>query len=67
VKKPSLFSHNKAKLDALLGVEKSIAVELRTYVNHLQTVQLSYDIIQKQNVEILKLLAEIKNNGFKNR
>ena len=39
-------------------VEHSIKVQLETYVNHLQTVQLSYDIIIGQNQKIIKLLEE---------
>jgi len=60
----SLFSHKKAemqaKIDALMMVEKSIAVELRTFTNHLQTVQLSYNIIQKQNAEMIKKLEDLE-------
>lgn len=56
----SLFSRKKAKVDALMMVEKSIAVELRTFTNHLQTVQLSYNVLEKQYAEILKLLKEKK-------
>jgi hypothetical protein len=56
----SRFSRKKAKLDALMNVEHSIKAELETYVSHLRTVQLSYDNIQRQNEEIIKLLKEIK-------
>ena len=49
---------NQAQLDALMMVEHSIKTELETYVSHLRTVQLSYDNIQKQNVEIISLLKE---------
>lgn len=52
------FSRKKAKVDALMIVEHSIKVQLETYVNHLQTVQLSYGILVKQNEEIIKLLKE---------
>lgn len=52
----SFFSHKKAKLDALKSIERSIAIELRTFTNHLTTVQMSYDII-------IKLLEEKKQNG----
>lgn len=44
-------------------VEHSIKTQLETYVSHLRTVQLSYDNIQKQNVEIISLLKEIKEHG----
>jgi len=37
-------------------VEKAIAVELRTFTNHLQTVQMSYD-------NIIKLLKEKNQHG----
>ena len=47
-----------AMLDALMMVEHSIKTELETYVSHLRTVQLSYDNIQRQNVEIISLLKE---------
>lgn len=63
----SRFSSKKAKkemqaqLDALRMVEHSIKTQLETYVSHLRTVQLSYNNIQDQNVEIIKLLKEIKN------
>jgi hypothetical protein len=56
----SRFSHLKAKEDALKAIEKGIGTELRTFTNHLQTVQLSYDIIQKQTLEILQILKEKK-------
>lgn len=52
-----------ARLDALMMVEHSIKTELETYVSHLQTVQLSYDNIQNQNVEIIRLLKEKQKNG----
>ena len=54
---------NQAQLDALMMVEHSIKTQLETYVSHLRTVQLSYDNIQKQNVEIISLLKEIKEHG----
>jgi hypothetical protein len=54
---------NQAQLNALMMVEHSIKTELETYVSHLQTVQMSYDNIQKQNVEIIKLLKEKKQDG----
>ena len=47
-------------LDALMMVEHSIKTELETYVSHLRTVQLSYDNIQRQNVEIIGLLKTQK-------
>jgi len=47
-----------AKIDALMMVEHSIKTQLETYVSHLRTVQMSYDNIQKQNVEIITLLKE---------
>jgi len=47
-----------AKIDALMMVEHSIKTQLETYVSHLRTVQLSYDNIQRQNVEIISLLKE---------
>jgi hypothetical protein len=50
-------------LDALRMVEHSIKTELETYVSHLRTVQLSYDNIQEQNVEIIRLLKEKKQDG----
>lgn len=56
----SLFSRKKAKVDALMVVEHSIKVQLETYVNHLQTVQMSYDIIIGQNEQIMELLKEKK-------
>jgi len=49
-----------AMLDALMMVEHSIKTELETYVSHLRTVQLSYDNIQRQNVEIIGLLKTQK-------
>lgn len=49
----SRFSRNKAKEDTLKAIEKGIGTELRTFTNHLQTVQLSYE-------NIIKLLTEIK-------
>jgi hypothetical protein len=51
------------KIDTLMMVEHSIKTELETYVSHLRTVQLSYDNIQKQNVEIIKVLKEKPKNG----
>jgi hypothetical protein len=39
-------------------VEKAIELELRTFTNHLQTVQLSYNVLEKQYANILKLLEE---------
>lgn len=59
----SLFSRKKAKIDALMVVEHSIKVQLETYVNHLQTVQMSYDILVKQNDKIIALLEEKNKNG----
>ena len=56
----NLFSRKKAKVDALMTVEKSIAVELRTFTNHLQTVQLSYNVLEKQYAQIIELLKEKK-------
>ena len=44
-------------------VEKSIAVELRTFTNHLQTVLLSYNVLEKQYAKIIELLEENKKNG----
>jgi hypothetical protein len=58
----SRFSRKKVKADALLNVEKSIAVELRTFTNHLQTFTLAYDALGKQYGEIIKLLEENKKN-----
>ena len=55
----SLFSRKKTKEDALILVEKSIATELRTFTNHLQTVTGAFEIVAKQNEEILKLLKEL--------
>jgi len=49
-----------AMLDTLMMVEHSIKTELETYVSHLRTVQLSYDNIQRQNVEIISLLKTQK-------
>ncbi len=49
----SPFSRKKAKVDTLKALEKSIAVELRTFTSHLQTVQMSYD-------NIIKLLEKEK-------
>ena len=49
-----------AMLDTLMMVEHSIKTELETYVSHLRTVQLSYDNIQRQNVEIIGLLKTQK-------
>ena len=49
-----------AMLDALMMVEHSIKTELETYVSHLRTVQMSYDNIQRQNVEIIGLLKTQK-------
>lgn len=60
---PFPFSRKKAKVDALMMVEKSIAVELRTFTNHLQTVMLSYGVLEKQYAEIIELLKENKKNG----
>ena len=57
----SLFSRKKAKEDALMLVEKSIATELRTFTNHLQSVTGAFEIVAKQNEEILKLLKELNN------
>jgi hypothetical protein len=59
----SRFSRKKAKVDALMIVEKSIAVELRTFTNHLQTVQLSYNVLEKQYAKILELLKEKNKDG----
>jgi hypothetical protein len=59
----SRFSRKKAKVDTLMMVEKSIAVELRTFTNHLQTVQLSYNVLEKQYAQIMELLKENKKNG----
>jgi hypothetical protein len=59
----SRFSRKKAKVDALMLVEKSIAVELRTFTNHLQTFTLAFDALGKQYDEIIKLLKENKKNG----
>ena len=42
-------------------VEKSIATELRTFTNHLQSVTGAFEIVAKQNEEILKLLKELNN------
>jgi hypothetical protein len=53
------FSRKKAKEDALMLVEKSIATELRTFTNHLQTVTGAFEIVAKQNEEIIKLLKEL--------
>jgi hypothetical protein len=58
----SRFSRKKIKTDALMVVEKAIALELRTFTNHLQTVILAYDILAKQNEQIIDLLKEIKKN-----
>ena len=41
-------------------VEKAIALELRTFTNQLQTVQLSYNVLEKQYAQILELLKENK-------
>jgi hypothetical protein len=57
------FSRKKAKVDALMMVEKSIALELRTFTNHLQTFTLAFDALGKQYDEIIKLLKENKKNG----
>jgi len=61
----SRFSRKKTKIDALLVVEKSIVVELRTFTNHLQTFTLAFDALGKQYDEILALLKEKKKNGAK--
>ena len=55
----SRFSRKKAKEDALMLVEKSIETELRTFTNHLQTVTGAFEIVAKQNEEIIKLLKEL--------
>jgi len=55
----SRFSRKKAKEDTLMLVEKSIATELRTFTNHLQTVTGAYEILAKQNEEIIGLLKEL--------
>jgi hypothetical protein len=60
---PFPFSRKKAKVDALMVVEKAIAVELRTFTNHLQTVQLSYNVLEKQYAQIMELLKEKTKNG----
>jgi hypothetical protein len=60
---PFPFSRKKAKVDALMVVQNAIALELRTFTNHLQTVQMSYDNLVKQNGEIIKLLKEKKQDG----
>jgi len=57
---PFPFSRKKAKVDALMMVEKAIALELRTFTNQLQTVQLSYNVLEKQYAQILELLKENK-------
>ena len=57
------FSRKKAKTDTLLAVEKSIAVELRTFTNHLETVLLSYNVLEKQYAQIIELLKEKKQDG----
>lgn len=61
----SRFSRKKAKIDALMNVNHSIKLQLETFVSHLRTVQLSYDILVKQNVEIMKLLKENKKNEWR--
>lgn len=60
---PFLFSRKKAKVDALMMVEKSIALELRTFTNHLQTVDLAYDIVANKLDKIIVLLEEKNKNG----
>ena len=57
----SRFSRKKAKEDTLMLVEKSIETELRTFTNHLQTVTGAFEIVAKQNEEIIKLLKELNN------
>jgi len=44
-------------------VEKAIALELRTFTNHLQTFALEFDALGKQYGEIIALLKESKKNG----
>ena len=58
----SRFSRKKTKIDALSVVEKAIALELRTFTNHLQTVILAYQVLEKQNIQIIELLKEKKQN-----
>lgn len=55
----SRFSRKKAKEDTLMLVEKSIATELRTFTNHLQTVTSAFDALGKQYGEIIDLLKEL--------
>lgn len=54
----SLFSRKKAKVDALMVVEHSIKVQLETFTNHLQTVQMDYDNLMRKTDEIIALLKE---------
>lgn len=58
----SLFSR-KAKVDALMVVEHSIKVQLETFTNHLQTVQMDYDNLMRKTDEIIALLKEKNKNG----
>jgi len=64
---PFPFSRKKAQVEAqiaaLKAMQKGIETELRTFTNHLQTVQLSYGNIQKQNVEIISLLKELGSSS----
>jgi hypothetical protein len=57
----SRFSRKKAKVDALMVVEKAIAVELRTFSTHLETVVRAFEIVRDQNIKIIKLLEKEKN------
>lgn len=40
-------------------VEKAIALELRTFTNHLQTFTSAFDALGKQYAEIIELLKEL--------
>jgi len=55
----SRFSRKKAKEDALTVVERSIKVHLETYVSHLRTLTLAFEVLRQQHVEIIELLKEL--------
>jgi hypothetical protein len=59
----SRFSRKKAQVDILKVMQKSIDVQLRTYVNHLQTLTLAFEALRQQHVEIIELLKENKKHG----
>lgn len=60
-----MFSHfsHKARIDELKAMQKAIDTQLRTFSNHLRFIQQAFDILAKQNEEMLKLLKEKNKNG----